>query len=212
MAFRLLFSIIAALVWSCFAAVAAGLPLSNVEYSAERVIDSGQGNFSQKIHVAKLKERAETQMQGMKMVSIFRFDKKVYWMVMPDHQMYQEIDLAKAAKQRDASTITQDPTVEVSVIGPDTVEGHAATKYQMSTQDKTTQGFVWLTKENIPVRMDMITVTPKGQKQQTKIMLKNLKLGAQPAALFEVPGGYMKMPAMGGMGGMGGSMPMPGPR
>lgn len=212
MTVRYILSIVVTLALGCSAAMAAGLPLSSVEYSADRVIDSGQGNFSQKIHVAKLKERAETEMQGMKMVSIFRFDKKVYWMVMPDHQMYQEIDLAKAAKHRDASTITQDPTVAVSVIGPDTVEGYATTKYQMTTQDKSTKGFIWLTKENIPIRVDMTTATPRGQMQQTKIVLKNLKLGAQPAALFEVPASYVKMPAMGGMGGMGGSMPMPGPR
>ncbi len=212
MTLRSILFTVAAVFMGCHTAQAASLPLATTDYAAERVIESGQGSFSQKVHVAKLKERAETVMQGMKMVSIFRFDKKVYWMVMPDHQMYQEIDLAKAAKERDASTITQDPTVEVSVMGPDAVDGHAATKYRMSTRDKSVQGFIWLTKENIPIRMDMTATTPKGQKQQTKIMLKNLKLGALPAALFEVPASYVKMPAMGGMGGMGGGMPMPGPR
>lgn len=173
---------------------AAGLPASKVEYSATRVVESEQGSFSGKVHHSAGKERAEMDMGGMKMITIVRPDKQLVWTLMPNEKMYMEMDM-RAAQQ---SGMHSDPTQDVTIteLGKETVEGHATTKYKMVMKDNSAAGFVWLTKDNIPVQMEMLS-GQGGEKTRVKISLKDLQLGKQSGALFEVPGGYQKMPGMG---------------
>jgi outer membrane lipoprotein-sorting protein len=186
-----------------FALVAAGalsaaempLPLPKAEYSGERVIESAQGTFTQKVFSAAGKERMEMDMGGMQSVMIMRPDKKVAWMLMPAQRMYMELDLSQA-KQQAASGPPDDVTIEK--VGEETVDGHSATKYKMLMRDKSAGGFMWFTDDGIPLKMDMLSKDGK-QKSRMTMTLRNLKIGKQDAALFEVPGGYSKMPSMGGM-------------
>jgi hypothetical protein len=59
-------------------------------------------------------------------------------------------------------------------------------------------GFMWMTKEGIMAKIDAIAVE-KGSKDRFKMEQTNIKVGKQPADLFELPRGVEKMD-MGGMG------------
>lgn len=63
-------------------------------------------------------------------------------------------------------------------------------------------GFIWTSKEGITVKLDAISVD-KSSKERFSIELKNLHVGKQDPALFEIPAGYTRMD-MGGMGNMPG--------
>jgi len=174
---------------------AAGLPPATVQYSADRIVESEQGEMTAKVYSAGGgKERVEMDMGGMQMVTIVRPDKKVMWMLMPMQRMYQEMDMNSAARQ-DYTGVPDD--VQISEMGSETVDGMPTTKYKMILKDKSAGGFVWLNKDNIPVKMDLLS-KDGGEKTRVKVTLKNIKVGKQDPALFELPAGYSRMPAMGG--------------
>ncbi len=180
---------------------AAGLPVPTVEYSADRVIESEAGDFTGKIYSAKDRERAEMNMGEMQSVMILRRDKQIGWMLMPMQKAYSEMDFAQAAKQSGAAP---DDQVDITVVGTETVEGYEATKYKMVMKDGSAGGFVWITKEGIPVKMDMLSKSGR-DKSRITMTLKNLQIGPQDPQLFEIPAGYTAMPGF-GMGGMKGMM------
>jgi hypothetical protein len=186
------------------AASAETLPSPKVEYSGDRVIESAAGTIRGKVHSAKDKERTEINTQGMQMVLILRKDKQLGYMLMPAQRMYQELDFSTAQKQSGSSP--DEDQVEITKVGSETVDGHATTKYRMVLKDGSAGGFIWITSDGIPVKMDMLS-KDGDEKSRMTMTLSNLKIGAQDPKLFEVPAGYQKLPQMPGMPGMGG---MPG--
>ncbi len=183
-------------------ALAEGLPVPKVEYSADRVIESERGAMTHKVHHAGLKERSEMQMGGMASVMILRGDKKLAYMLMPAQKMYMEMDFTKAREQAGG---TPAEAAEITKEGTETVEGFSTTKYKLVTADKKAAGFMWFTDDGIAVKMDLLS-RESAKKARMTMTLKNVQVGDQDDALFEVPAGYTKMP------GMGMNMPMPGTR
>jgi hypothetical protein len=190
-------------------AAAAGLPVPTVEYSADRVLETEAGTFTGKVYVSRDKERSETDMGGMQSVMILRKDKQIGWMLMPSHKMYQELDLAQAQQQSGSAPADE---VEITEVGAESVEGFDATKYKLVLKNGSAGGFIWITKDGIPVKMDMLTKDGRSKSRMT-VTLKNLSIGPQDPQLFELPSGYSAMPSMGGFvpgakkgGGLGGAL------
>lgn len=190
----------------CFTALAArthadALPVPTVEYSADRIMETDAGTFDGKVYFAKDKERLETNVQGMQSVMILRRDQQLGWMLMPAQRMYQKLDLHKAQEQSgspaDAVTITE--------VGSETIEGHDATKYKMLMKDGSGGGFIWITADGIPVKMDLLGKSGRDKTRMT-VTLKNLAIGSQDPALFELPTDYKAMPSFGLFGKPGGSL------
>jgi hypothetical protein len=173
------------------------MPAPSVEYSADRVIETSQGTFTGKVYSAKDKERAEMNMSGMQSVMILRRDKQIGYMLMPAQKMYMTMDFAKAAQQSGAAPNDQ---IDITEVGTETIEGHSATKYKMLMKDGSGGGFIWVTSQGIPVKMDFLSKSG-GEKSRMTVTLKNLQIGAQDAQNFELPSGYTAMPSMGNFGG-----------
>jgi hypothetical protein len=123
---------------------------------------------------------------------------------MPMQKAYQQVDFAKAAQQSGAAP---DDQVEITVVGTEAVEGFESTKYKMLLKDGSAGGFIWVTQEGIPVKMDMLSKSGR-DKTRITMTLKNLTIGTQDPQLFEVPADYTAMPGF-GFGG-GGKMGMKG--
>jgi hypothetical protein len=200
-------SVIAACCVVAFASKAGAVTLSapTVEYSADRIIESEAGTMQGKVYSAKDRERTEMQMQDMQTVMIIRRDKQLGWMLMPMQKMYSEVDFAQAQQQSGAAP---DEQVEITEVGAETVEGHAATKYKMLMKDGSAGGFIWITTDGIPVKMDMLSKSGR-EKSRMTMTLKNIQIGAQDPQLFEIPTGYSAMPSFGfgkGKPGLGGAL------
>jgi len=72
-------------------------------------------------------------------------------------------------------------------------------------KDGTAGGFIWITSDGVPVKMDMLSKSG-GEKTRITMTLTNLKIGAQDPQLFEVPGDYKALPKFGVAGGLSGVM------
>jgi hypothetical protein len=90
--------------------------------------------------------------------------------------------------------------VDITEVGKETLDGHATTKYKLLMKDGSAGGFIWITGEGIPVKMDMLSKSG-GEKTRVTMTLSNLKVGAQDPQLFEVPADYSAMPSFGFGGG-----------
>jgi outer membrane lipoprotein-sorting protein len=176
------------------AASADTIPAANTAYSGIRQVVTAEGSFTQTVHHSHGKERNEMQMEGMSMIAIIRPDKKLAWQLMPMQKMYMQVDLATANKM--SGKAPDDVTIEK--VGSDTLDGISTTKYKILMKDKSAGGFIWLTAENIPLKMDFISKEGKAKNRIT-MTLTNLKVEPQDAALFELPAGYHPMPSMGNM-------------
>jgi hypothetical protein len=196
-----IFSVFAVLGMATFAGQshADGLPVPTVEYSADRTVATEAGTFDGKVYFTKDKERLETNAQGMQSVMILRRDQQIGWMLMPAQRMYQKLDLRRAQEQ---SGSQPSDDVTITEVGAETVEGHAATKYKMLLKDgKEGGGFIWITQDGIPVKMDFLGKSGR-EKTRMTVTLTNLTIGTQDPALFEPPADYKQMPSFGfGKGG-----------
>ena len=178
------------------AASAAGppFPALTVEYSADRTMDSEAGAFTGKVHVAGQKQRSEMNMGGMQSVMILRGDTQAGYMLMPAQKMAMALGYSEARQQ---SPSGPPDDVSISTVGDETIEGFATTKYKLLMKDGSAGGFIWISREGIIMKMDMLQ-KERGKKSRMTLTLKNVKIGRQDAALFEVPKDYAQMPNMGG--------------
>lgn len=186
---------------------AAGLTEPKVEYSADQHVIVGDKIVKSKVYHAPKKQRMDIEEGGEKQHIITRLDRKVLWIVMPGQKMYIERSI-DAPKEGQSSRDIKECDIHRKESGKETVNGIVATKsaVEVSCPDGARySGDIWESKEGIVVKMD---VTAKGEKStaaQIRSELKNLKVGKQDPALFEVPSGFqqMKMP-FGMMPGEGG--------
>jgi FtsP/CotA-like multicopper oxidase with cupredoxin domain len=136
----------------------------------------------------------ETNAQGMQSVMILRRDQQLGWMLMPAQRMYQKLDLRRAQEQSRSQPSDQ---VTISEVGTDTVEGQAATRYKMLMKDGSGGGFIWITQDGIPVKMDFVGKSGRDKTRMT-VTLTNLTIGTQDPVLFEPPADYKAMPSFPG--------------
>ncbi|MEE8574176.1 MAG: DUF4412 domain-containing protein, partial [Thermodesulfobacteriota bacterium] len=184
----------------------------DVEYSAERVMKMEGRLFNQTVYHAPGKERGETEFRGQKSIMIIRTDKELFWTLMPMQKMYMEHPIEKAKEGRMS---IYDVDVKFTELGKETINGMKTTKSKVTSVDGrgvSSEGIMWMTGDGIVVRYEMRAKGAGGAGASAPapmvMELKNLKIGKQPASLFEIPAGYQKftMPSIPGMpgGGMGG--------
>ncbi|HUU41282.1 MAG TPA: DUF4412 domain-containing protein [Desulfatiglandales bacterium] len=166
---------------------------ATVEYSADMIMETGQGTMNSKVyHALGGKDRQEMSVGGSTQIMIMRLDKKVGWVLMPAQKSYMEMSLDES-KQKSGTNVN-DCDMNISPLGDETVNGVKATKSKVSMScpdNENYDGNMWVTKDGIMVKMD--AVAGQGSKQtRLKIDLKNLKIGKQDPSLFEIPAGYQK--------------------
>ncbi|WP_231039016.1 DUF4412 domain-containing protein [Nitratidesulfovibrio oxamicus] len=147
------------------------------------------------------------------MVIIVRPDRKVQWMIDVKARTYFEQSLdekALAAMNRGgAPAMTMgEHVVKEEPLGSEKVNGYDTRKKRVTSTSKvmgktyTTVSTVWTADEfDVPLR-------ERGETGETE-EFRNIKVGAQPAALFEVPTGYTRSKNMPGMPDMSGMSDMP---
>jgi len=174
---------------------------SNKQFSADTVITTDKGQtVTQKIYSDSGKMRTEMSMNGMQVVSIVRPDQQKVYAVMVAQKMVMEMPY-DAEKYKKLTVASSGPQGKYEVVGPDTVDGVACTKYKVTDDKDNKVFFFWV---------DATTKTPvkmMAEDNSVTILWKNYKAGPQDAALFMPPPDYkvMNMPGMpGGMPGGGG--------
>lgn len=182
-------------------------PGINAEYSADEVVETADGMTKSKVYSTPTMERREMSDGGQQMTTITRHDKKVTWMLMPEEKMYMAMPMGQSVRKKEDKTDLSAYKIEQTPMGQETLNGIVMNKGKMIMTGKDGSkmgGFMWTTKEGIIAKMDALSVE-QGKKDRFKLEMQNLKIGKQPADLFEIPKGYekMDMEAMGAMEGMG---------
>ena len=180
-----------------------------LDYSAEsidvKMIGKEKEVTKGKAYVTKNKWRAEAEdEEGEKSITIFRYDKEVLWILIPAEKKYMEQKLSMeqiiaAATElgKELEKKEYDLKVWKKIVGSEKVSGILCDKYKITTKytyDKKTYTntmYQWISRRY--KELGMKTVFEDGSYSY----LKNVKIGKQPAYLFEIPKGYEKM-KMGG--------------
>ena len=171
----------------------------NVEYSADQSIETEAAAMKGKVYATPTKERREMGQGGANMIMITRHDKKVVWTLMPEEKMYMEMPMKESTEKTDMSAYK----IEQTPLGEEKLDGQVMDKSKIvmtHSSGSKMGGFMWTTKQGILAKMDAIAVD-KGSKNRFKMEQTNIKVGKQPADLFEIPKGFQLM-NMGGMGDM----------
>ena len=177
-------------------------------FAADAVLETEDMTVNTRVHYQPGMVRDEMNVGGQEMITIRRFDLDKVWTIM-GQGMYME---TAADQANDRSP--EYKLVSREMIGPDTVNGMATTKYKSlyESADGRFGGFTWYTEDNIAVKGFLVSET-NGEKQRIKYEFTNLERGPQSDSLFEVPAGYQRfdMNALaGGMQGMQGMQDMMG--
>jgi len=153
------------------------------DYVAHTVMEADGTRMTGRVWASGDKERRELTVSGQRHGMILRRDLGVAWVLMPEQRMYLEQPLG-----------AQDPIaggrLEREAIGPESVNGAAATKYRVhgtAADGQPFEGTMWLTEQDIPVRV----VTGEGA-GRIRLELDRLSLGFVDPKRFEIPPGYTR--------------------
>ncbi|MGE0734821.1 MAG: DUF4412 domain-containing protein [Alphaproteobacteria bacterium] len=190
------------LIAAIFLAVPLAVPMASASaqdiwstkasYSADRKIDTqGLPPASAKVYVTPEAERWEMLVEGRKSVMLFRKDRKQVFVLLDDQRKYIEIP----AEQSELPGVKPEGDVQLTAAGNETIEGIPTTKYRMTVQSNTSgrfEGFVWVSADNILMKMDGVGGA-EGQTAKIAVIMQNVRVSPQDPKLFEIPQGYTKL-------------------
>ncbi len=152
------------------------------EFSADfSVKTTGEDDVKGKIFVKGNKIRQEVTEEGDTQIMIIRPDKNVTWMITPEEKMYMEIPYESDSQSVEPWTPEKEKSAKY--LGEETVNGHAAKKYEIVEEgEKVTY---WVSKKlNFPVKIE---------DSESVMEYRNIKEVSVADSQFEVPSGYTKM-------------------
>jgi hypothetical protein len=171
-------------------ALAETLGDARVGFSAERVlVIDGQSYVGRMWHMPG-EQRHEQDLPALKPIFILRAGSAIGDIILPKLHTVVEFALPKEL------SILGDPGLLRQPVGQETVNGIATTKYDVD--EKTPQGravgSLWLSQDGIPMKCEAKLTADKGKVSTIRWELRHVKIGAQDAALFEIPRDYAKLP------------------
>jgi hypothetical protein len=183
-------------------ALAAESWLPKVGYSADVTMKMGKdrdGNsmiMTGKVYgTPEGNERREMAAHGRKMITIRRHD--VIYIVNPEEKIYWE---SRGGKEKDPERMMQEGDVKITDLGWETVNGTRAKKQRIEVMNRDGDrfnGHRWVTKDNVPVRMEGTT-----NGRHFRIDYTHITTGAQDPGLFSPPHNYRRLASPGMPGGL----------
>ncbi|MDR3299041.1 MAG: DUF4412 domain-containing protein [Candidatus Accumulibacter sp.] len=184
----------AAFLCSAVFIVGSALAGSVKEYSAD-VVNVKSGRVMQKLAVTPDKIFSESFDASGKReaLAIVRLDRNTMYVFMEETRSYMEIPFSKEQFTSTGLNMNAVQTKQEKV-GTETVAGYASTKYLQTTTVMGTSvtSLHWVAPEFDPMPI-------RSEVNGEFFEMRNIKTGAQNAALFEVPKGYTRDKAMEGM-------------
>lgn len=176
------------------------LPISGSagDFSADMINKSPMGTIKGKAFFKQGNIRQEMVMAGRNQITIFRNDKRLVWVLMPEEMMYMEMD---GSGGQNMATVDPDDLEKMGkreYLGKETVNGYQCSKYRFTHKDASLgAGTFWISEKlNSPIKMEM-----DGPSGHMITEYLNIREKTLPGTLFDIPSGYQKMsmPMMPGM-------------
>lgn len=172
------------------AADAATLADAQVGFSADRTLVIDGHSYVGKIWATPGKERHEQAIQGFEPVFLLRADRPLAEIVLA--KLKTVVQFAMPSELR----LLGSPELKKHPIGQDTVGGIPTTKYAIdqTVPEGHAKGTVWLSRDGIPMKLAGTFTGQKGKVSTVLWELSHVRIGPQPASLFEPPPGLSKLP------------------
>ena len=173
------------------ASAAAGtLADAQIGYTADRTLVIDGHSYVGNIWTMPGKERHEQTIQAFRPVFLLRAGSALAEVVLP--QLKTIVQVAIPTELR----ILGDPALKKRPVGHESVNGVATTKYAIdeTVPEGHATGALWLSKDGIPMKLTGSFTRQNGKASAIRWELNHVKTGPQPAALFEAPQGFSKLP------------------
>lgn len=155
------------------------------ELSADMVTKGrGEQPHTGKIYIKGEKYRME--MQGQHQYTIFRPDKNVVWLVMPDEKMFMEMPYDPNQKPRAIGKFKGE--LNRKPVGSEIIDNHPTQKYEVTLKEgtKTEKFYEWMATD---INFSIKKAALDGSWSEE---YKNIQYSV-PDSFFEVPAGFKKM-------------------
>ena len=172
--------------------IAAGATLGDAKigFTADRLLVIDGRSYRGKIWTMPGKERHEQAIQGFRPAFLLRADNPIGEVVVP--QLHTTVQFAMPPELR----LLRSPELTKNPVGPESVNGIATTKYKIdeTVPQGHAEGILWLSRDGIPMKLAGSFTAQNGKVSTIRWELSHVKIGPQPAALFEPPEGFSKLP------------------
>jgi hypothetical protein len=171
-------------------AAAATLGDAQVGFTADRTLVIDGHSYLGKIWTMPGKERHEQVIQAFHPVFLLRAGSAIAEIVLP--QLKTIVQFAMPPELR----LLGDPRLKKHPVGEEAVNGIATTKYAIdeTVPEGHATGALWLSRDGILMRLAGSFTRQNGKTATVSWELNHVKIGPQPAALFEAPPGFSKLP------------------
>lgn len=187
---RLVSAILLCLALAPAAPRAATLCDAHIGFAADRTLVIDGRSYAGKIWTMPGKERHEQVIQGFSPAFLLRADTPLAEIVVPQIKTIVQFVLPPELR------LLGHPELKKHPDGEETVNGIATTRYAIdeNVPEGHATGTLWLSAEGIPMRLAGNFTAAKGKVTTVRWELSHVKIGPQPASLFEPPAGYSKLP------------------
>jgi hypothetical protein len=172
------------------AAGAATLGDAQVGFTADRMLVIDGRTYNGKIWAMPGKERHEQAIQGFEPVFLLRADRPLADIVLA--KLKTVVQFAMPPELR----LLGSPELKRHPVGQDMVNGVATTKYAIdqTVPEGQAKGTLWLSRDGIPMKLAGTFTGQKGKVSTVRWELSHLRIGPQPASLFDPPPGLSRLP------------------
>jgi hypothetical protein len=161
--------------------------VEDVAYAATRIVRLDGHEFATEVNHTRQRERISANVGGVDVTVILRSDRNLAWQLVPMMGMYAEADVSRMDTPASVRIVSSEP------MGQETVAGQGTTKYRAVFQTRsgsTHEGFFWQNKAGVHVKQRFPVTDRHGNTRLIETELRELRVGEQDPALFEVPEGY----------------------
>jgi hypothetical protein len=171
-------------------ALAATLGEARIGFTADRLLVVDGHSYQGKIWTMPGRERHEQAIQGFRPIFLLRTDKPIGEVVVP--QLHTTVQFVMPPELR----LLRSPEFTKHPAGEERVNGIATTKYKIdeTVPEGHAEGALWLSRDGIPMKLAGSFTAQNGRVSTIRWELSHVKIGPQPAALFEAPADYSKLP------------------
>ena len=159
-------------------------------FTAERTLVIDGRTYQGKVWAMPGRERHEQAIAGLHPVFLLRGDRPLGEVVLQSLKTVVEFEVPAELRLLNVAALKTHP------VGSEAVNGIATTKYAIdkSIPEGHAEGTLWLSRDGIPMRLAGSFTSAKGKVSTVRWELSGVKSGPLPAALFEPPGGFSKLP------------------
>ncbi len=171
-------------------ASAATLGDAQIGFTADRTLVFDGHDYLGKIWAMPGRERHEQAIHAFRPIFLLRTGSPLGEVVLPQIKTIVQFVLPPEWRLLGSSELRKHP------VGRESVNGIATTRYAIdeTLPEGHASGTLWLSRDGIPMRFAGSFTRQSGKVSTVRWELSHVRIGPQPASLFEAPHGFSRLP------------------